>query len=250
MRLLTLVLKLCICVLAVELCSCALFKGDPAKDAGFIAEPERMSKWPHRVPFHKIWVSDKWLSKKNYYRRAIVAEVNTEHITKHNWWKALSVVSKDQLEEDSREIANYLRDTIIKTAKKDPARRVFIVDKSGPGTFVLKLALVELVPANSFLNFTSSVTGIFIPGAGLASSAGKGSIAIEGKLVDSRTGELLVTFKDREIDKSAPVNLASYTWYEGSKRNIEDWAEQMVEIMNTPLSYQVADSSPFTLSPW
>ena len=89
-----------------------------------------------------------------------------------------------------------------------------------------------------------------IPGAGLLSAAGAGSIAIEGRLRDGGTNKMIATFKDRRKDKVAPVNIGSYTWYHGAEGNITDWAAEFAELINTPPDHVVKRPSPVTLLPW
>ena len=115
---------------------------------------------------------------------------------------------------------------------------------------IIELAITELVPAKAWFNTAATAAGFVIPGAGLLSFAGKGSVAIEGRVRDGKTGEVLATFADREKDKSAPINLASMSWYQSGKQNVDDWADQIAELLHTPRSHDVTDSSPFTLLPW
>jgi hypothetical protein len=115
---------------------------------------------------------------------------------------------------------------------------------------VVELALVELVPSNAYWNAGATAAGFVIPGAGLLSAAGAGSIAIEGRLRDGGTSKIIATFKDRRKDKVAPVNIGSYTWYHGAEGNITDWAAEFAELINTPPNHVVKRPSPVTLMPW
>ena len=50
-----------------------------------------------------------------------------------------------------------------------------------------------------------------IPGAGLLSAAGSGTITIEGRVRDGDNSKLVASFRDRMKDKMAMVNVDSYT---------------------------------------
>jgi hypothetical protein len=89
-----------------------------------------------------------------------------------------------------------------------------------------------------------------IAGTIATKALGKGAVAIEGRLVDSQTREVIAMFADREETKTAPINLAATTWYRGIEVIVQDWADQTVEIINTPRSHTVEDTSFFTLMPW
>ena len=99
-------------------------------------------------------------------------------------------------------------------------------------------------------NAAGTVVGMLVPGGGLVSTGAGGSIAIEGRFVAYDTGEALAKFKDREKPKITPVDLGGLTPFQHAKTSIDDWSEQIREIVSHPRGTPVADSSPFTLSPW
>lgn len=76
------------------------------------------------------------------------------------------------------------------------------------------------------------------------------AIAVEGRFVDYKTGAILARFKDREKSKISPVDLRGLTAFRHAKNSIDDWSLQISEIIATPKGTPIADSSPFTFSPW
>ena len=76
----------------------------------------------------------------------------------------------------------------------------------------------------------------------------KGNCAIEGKLRDSTTGELLLAFADNEQDKFG-ISLRDFSSYGHARASVKDWARQFAELMRTPASHKVPDSSTVTLNP-
>jgi hypothetical protein len=57
-------------------------------------------------------------------------------------------------------------------------------------------------------------------------------------------------FADREAAKTRVVDLEAVTWYGQARESMNDWADQLVLLANTPKDVKVEDSSAFTLMPW
>jgi hypothetical protein len=154
--------------------------------------------------------------------------------------------------EDIEEMAQYLRERFVRELEKWPKSEIKVLDYNpqSSDTVVLELAIVELVPTASAQNAAASVAGLFVPGGGLLGIGASGSIAIEGRITDSATGEILVEFADRAKDKAAPVDLAGFKWYSRSKENIDDWAKQFAELAHTPPGHKVKGAWSFTLMPF
>jgi Protein of unknown function (DUF3313) len=83
-----------------------------------------------------------------------------------------------------------------------------------------------------------------------AVAAGKSSVAIEGRVRDSVSGDVLMMFADREEPPQRIIDLKSVTWWEHAKESIDLWAKQMVKPANTPPTEKVKDEAFFTLRPW
>jgi hypothetical protein len=58
----------------------------------------------------------------------------------------------------------------------------FIVDKTGPDTLSLELALVQIVPSKADLNVVENVVGFVIRPLGFLTVFNSGAAAFEGKL--------------------------------------------------------------------
>ena len=86
------------------------------------------------------------------------------------------------------------------------------------------------------------------PGGSVVAPAMKGNCALEGKLRDSVTGELLFAFADNEQDKFG-ISLRDFSSYGHARTSIRDLAKQFAELMRTPASHKVQDSSSLTLNP-
>jgi len=236
---------------AVSISACSTLKADEAPDAGYIEDSDRMEERRDRFPFHKVWLSD--YSQKHYdkFTEIMVAPVNTDYLLQNDWLEELTLASMQSVRDDTKGIAEYMRTRFVEELQQSEKTGLKVVDKAGPKTVILEMAIVELVPTKAWLNTAGAAAGFFVPGAGTAAGlASSGSVAIEGRMRDAGTGEIITTFKDREKDQASPVGIQGYTWYYHSKNNIDDWAEQFVELIETEPDDEVRDSNPFTLRSW
>jgi len=232
------------------LTSCSVFDAKPAADSGF---NRSTASSPTRAQFlQKAWVAKEYRGKpvKDYFSSVYIAPVNTRYMEKQSWWVKQTNARQGDLANDTRQFAQRMRSQFQQDIANYPGGKIRLASGPGPGVLVLELALVELVPSNAYWNAGATAAGFVVPGAGLLSAAGAGSIAIEGRARDGATNKVIATFKDRRTDKVAPVNLGSYTWYHGAEGNIADWAAEFAELLNTPPSHVVKRPSPVTLKPW
>lgn len=230
---------------------CAIFKANEAPDAGFLPHPERLEKHPERFPFQKVWLKDYSEKYRDNYSEVVIAPVDTSHMLAHDWYSDLNLEGKKMVHEDARSIAEYMHEKFKETIRDDHAGKLVLVEMPGPRTMIVELALVELVPTKTWLNIAGDLGGFFIPGASfLAGLGSSGSVAIEGRIRDGRTREIIVMFKDRESDQIAPIGIQDLTWYKHAEDEIDDWAAQFVEVLDTEAHHKIADTSPLTFRIW
>ena len=105
-----------------------------------------------------------------------------------------------------------------------------VVDQVAEDSFVLELAVVDVVPTKVLINATGAAAGFLVPGGGLIRHAGTGSIAIEGIIRDGKSGRAIAAFKDREAAKTAPFSLKDYQRYAFIRQAIEEWVQQYAEL--------------------
>lgn len=221
-------------------------KASPAAPSGYLDESKKMEK-QERFPFNRVWVSPEWPQKRDSYTKIIIAPVNLDYLQKMGWWKEQTVKTQEDMKRDQAKIAAFMQQSFKDAIEKDPNHRLQVVTTPGPDTLTLEIALVELIPSKAFFNAAAAAGGWLVPGVGLLSAFGAGSVAIEGRVRDSKTGKVFVQMADREENKTAFVDVAAVTWYDGAKDAITDWSNQFVELANSPLTEKVSDSSPFTL---
>ncbi|MCI5065421.1 DUF3313 domain-containing protein [bacterium] len=238
-------------VLALSISACGVLKGGEAESSSFLPFDDELVEMRERAPFHGIWYRDRaeFALLKQKYHKLVILPVNThpveETLSRHRF------LGKDAIAErieEAREMARYMRQKFIAAIRADKEHQIAVVDTVTPDTFVLEIALVDIVPTNGVVNFASTTASFFVPGTGTLKYLGTGSIAIEGILREGATGRPLVAFKDREVDKTTPFTVRDFQQYAHIREAIEEWAEQFAELARTPLTHRVEDSSPFSLS--
>ena len=229
-------------------------KAKPAPESGFLDESAKMKSNPH-LPFNKGYWNRAIAREK--FTELYIAPVNTKYVMAQNFWERSNEVqvSEADIRKSLEEIAKYTQDSFKKAAADDPQKRFTVVEKAGPNTIVLEMAIVQLVPSKVVLNtlgFVSWIpTAVSVVGSTITSSEdqGKGVIAIEARLRDGRTGEVVGMFADREHPPVALVDIKSLNWWAPCKAVIDDWSRQFVELANNP-GRKVADTKAFELLVW
>lgn len=198
----------------------------------------------------EVWVGPELDGKAftDIHTKVYFAPVTVEQLKEQSWWASQNARTKNNLDADAKKLATYTTNALMKSVANYPTRRMQVVNQPGPDTFIIECAITELVPTKAFWNAAASAAGFVVPGAGLLSTAGKGAVAFEGRVKDGQTGAVLATFRDRETDKTALVNTASYTWYHGSEANIDDLSQKTAAALNTPAGTIVKRSAPIKLT--
>jgi len=228
--------------------SCKTLDVAPAADSGF--NPSSAPVATRAAFLQEAWVASAYRGKpiKEHFDAVYLAPVNTSFMAKQSWWRSQSARSQEKLAADVEMFAKSIRSEFGTQIANHPGGGLRQAKGPGKGVLVIELALVELVPSKAGWNAGASAMGLVVPGAGMLSSAGRGSIAIEGRVRDGATGEVFATFKDRRGDKVAPINVGGLTWYHGAQGNVADWAAEFAEVINT--KHVVKRPSPVTLKPW
>jgi hypothetical protein len=217
---------------------------------------KRESRSPHEAVraelFDATWVSPKLKGQAAYtsFDKIYIAPVYTGYLQQQSWWASQNVGKRSTLQQDANQLGARTHAAFSSHIARYPNAKFRLAGQPSPGTLVLEIAIVELVPSKRFWNMASSGAGFAVPGAGFLSAVGKGKIGIEGRVSDGATGEVLGIFKDTEIDKSALISIDQYTWYLGAEENIDDWAKGFAELINTPPSHVVEDTPRFKVSSW
>jgi hypothetical protein len=249
------VLPLLGCVLLIGGC-----RAKPAPDSGFLQDPKLMTS-DKSVPFNRMYVNPKFKDRR--FTEIYVAPVNTDYVMAENIWEkaTLANVSKEDVKKNVQLLAEYLRSAFIKAVENDPQKQFKVVDRPGPQTLILEMAIVQLVPSKAELQALSLVpvgffgvigTGVMVSGSALTHSEdqGKGVIAMEGRTRDAASGEVVCMFADREHPPTAILDIKALFWWEPAKPICDGWARQFVELKNAPHGAKIKEIPNFQLLVW
>jgi len=242
-------------VCAAVFCGCQT--NSPPPSTRFVKKAEDMSAI-ERTPFQQIYWNKAYDPKA--YTELYVAPVNTDYVTAQNFWEKANVANVDpaQVRRDVAAIADYTRQSFVRAATNDPNHRFRVVeeDQVGDKTLILEPAIVQLVPAKAVLNAIGYVTWVptvvALGGSAATGSqdTGKGVVAIEGRLRDGKTGDIIGMFADREHPPTAIVDLKALNWWAPAKAIIDQWGRQLVALANRPPGGAVQDAPKFELMVW
>jgi hypothetical protein len=247
---------LSVLLLAALTASCAttnkVLKAKPAPDSGFLEEPSRMQDSRARAPFHRAWVDPAYSASD--YQSILVAPVNTEYVEQQSTW-AKTNVRQFKIKEDLAMIGNEFQETVQKKFRESKENRFAVVETPRDDTMILELAITQLVPNKAFLGAIglaawAAPLPVGVPVGLIATFADDGWMAIEGRVRDAKSGLVVAMFADREAAKTRVVDVEAVTWYGQARESMNDWADQLVLLANTPKDVKVEDSSAFTLMPW
>lgn len=211
---------------------------------------ERSSRNPTGAQFlDQVYVAPAYRGKSasQEFSKVYFAPVTTGNLSRQGWWTSQSAVTQRQLEADARKLAAYFRRSLASAARNDSGRRLTVVNQPGPDTMIIETSIIELVPAKAYWNAAATAAGFVVPGAGLLSAAGSGSITIEGRVRDGGNGKLVANFRDTMKDKMALVNTDSYTWFGGSEANLAEMSSNIARVINAKPGTVVSQPSPVTL---
>ncbi len=217
-------------------------KATPAPDSGFLPEPERMSEQRRRFPFDRVWVDPEY--DRERYGRIWIKPVNTDHLMDPDWYDR-STSQHVKLREGANLLARYMHNAFRTAIYYDPNRRLELVERANPQTLILEAAVVEVTPNDA----TLGALGLVLPP--LRRVGEKGSVAMEVRLRDAETQEIVAMFADREVAKQAFIDPKAITWWGHGEEIIDAWAKVLVQLINTPPDFAVEKDRPsFSLTPW
>ena len=245
-----------ILLLAVTgLSGCGSMKPKPAQPSAFLEHADQMRAEPRRSPFLRNWTNPSPKAEADIRTKTgiWVAPVTLAYLRPTT--KAASRIESD---EDARRrgaamLAEFTRTTFADAFKKSAQTRYQLASRPGKNTVTLELALVELNPNSVSMGVVRTALNLAtLPGLdNLIGRPLKGNIAIEGKLRDSVTKEVLFEFADNEESKSSLVfSVDDFSTYGQARQAISEWAVQLEELTRTAPSHKVKGSSSFVILPW
>lgn len=220
-------------------------KAKTVPTSAFLDNGARLRPHRERAPFNAVWVSPKFEAVRGNYRGITIAPVATQYLRAVNRPLVAMLEGPKAKDRPVAGTAAVVQGAFVAAFREAPGGRYPLARGKGRGVLTLELALVELNPTN----VVGNAVKYGAPGGAAMAPATKGNCALEGKLRDSATGELLFAFADNEQDKFALLSLRDFSSYGHARAAIKDWAKQFAELMRTPASHKVEDSSTVTLNP-
>lgn len=211
---------------------------------------ERSARNPTGAQFlDQVYVAPEYRGKtpSQQFSKVYFAPVSVSNLSRQGWWTSQSSVNQRQLQTDARKLAAHFHRSLVNAARNDSGRRLTVVNQPGADTMIIETAITELIPAKAYWNAAATAAGFVVPGAGLLSAAGSGTITIQGRVRDGNNGKLVANFRDTMKDKMALVNIDSYSWYGGSEANLDETAVNIARVINAKPGTIVSQPSPITL---
>ena len=146
---------------------------------------ERSARNPTGAQFlDQVYVAPEYRGKSasQEFSKVYFAPVGTGHLSRQGWWTSQSAVTQRQLEADARKLAAHFRHALVNAARNAQGRRLTVVNQPGPDTMIIETSIAQLVPAKAYWNAAATAAGFVVPGAGLLSAAGSGTITVEGRV--------------------------------------------------------------------
>jgi len=224
-------------VLTLLLATVTACKSDPTWDAGFIEDPRILDEGD-ALPFHRWWVSESYDVSR--YEAVLIKPLVTRTIRDVKGWDAATL----EFERTTavKRVARAARRSLNAAFAGDGDQLLRPSPRLGARTLVVEMALIELRPTKSWFN----VIGYLVTRL----SFDKGRVAMETKITDGETGELLMAFADREAGKATFFSVDDLTWYGHAEAILEDWSAQILEVVKRGHGAEVSDSATYTFWPF
>ena len=224
---------------ALLLVACGGSSG-PAPDSGFLEEPQRLEAGSDRFPFDRVWMAPDF--DRSRYTKIWVKAIDTRHLMVQDWADK-SQLELSALERGANGLARYMHNSFRSAFYYDPNRRLQLAERADADTLILETALVEAVPNNA----VAGALGL-IPVLGLFGD--RGSVAMESRLRDGGSQQVVGMLADRRQGRKAPIDARAVTWYGHAEEIIDDWAIELVRLVNTSATERITEPGPFKLRPW
>lgn len=227
-------------------------KAKPVAFSPFIEHPAEMKPARDRIPMHFIWRSpDEALRRRVMQKNEIyIAPVQMQYLRPLNKPLVRMEVEYGSIDRNEQKMATELRNAFTKVFLQSPAPRYRLTHQPDARSVTLELAIIELNPTSSKGNAVKTAAKFFIgPFSMLGSYFTKGNIAIEGKVRNSATGEVVFQFSDNEADKMTFFSLRDFKPYGHALQAAEEWATQFEQFTRTPPQHKIVETFCFTLDP-
>ena len=205
---------------------------DPQELTDFLPGKERLVLRPATFPVHYTWMDSNAVYRAGF-KNVYVARFDDSYLRKGNGYDEL----RDKaigLDDAITELCEYGRKAFVQAFKsrEEETKLKVVEDPTLPNTAILEFAVTAFVPTRAEIEVAGFVGGLLcpVPGVGLvADCLSAGSLAIECRVRDSGTKEVVMMFADAEGEPSALLQFSKYTYTAAAKINLKRLAAMLVE---------------------
>jgi len=170
-------------------------RADPPILSSFLPNHELLKRQPDTFPFHYFYRK----GSLGAYKRVCVAPVDLKHLRESSAWADLDKKMSGQFGNNVAALCDFMHAAYRQAFEDDPSGRFSVTDEKGRSdTLVIEPALIAVVPSKAELQAAGIVASALVfPGLGAVSSvASAGSIAVECRIRDARTDEIVAMYAD------------------------------------------------------
>lgn len=233
-----------------------LVKAFPAEPSAFLTHAGDLKKTEAaKSPFLMDWKNKDAKAWEAARQRPHIhiAPVSIEHLRPMSRPLSKIEVREKSRQKNVRKLADYFRQEVAKAFRTADGERREVVDPADKDSLVLELAVTEFNPNPVMGGLMRKGINILLwPGAETAVSHKlKGYMAIEGRLRDARSGQVLYEFADAEQNRSGIIlYVHDYTTYTYFRKACREWSRQIEKVVSTEAAEAVPDGPPATLLLW
>ena len=222
------------------------------KPSGFLPHAAELKENRKRSPFiGNWWNPNPRVQKAAEQAKSIyIAPVVADHLRPMRQKFTKLEFSEKRREDKVKSLLAYTQEKFENAFKSNKKSRFTVVDAPAKDAMTLKLSIIEWEPNTySGLAVREAVDLVTLPMVGsLFAKPARGMIAIEGVLIEPKTGKSFFEFADKEEARSLLFFFPQELFPSGqAKYAIREWARQFEKLMSTPPEKRVKDSWPFQI---
>ena len=216
----------------------------PLKPSGYLGSVDTVMKKEPNLPFSRSWKNPE--ADLASYSRLEVRPMRTEDLRDLEGVARINVRNAtERVRRDAEALAALGTRKFAGELGQSPNRKLVVTDHPSrrAGTMVVETNLVEVEPGRpsmQLLNF-------FVP---FTSFLNRPAIGIEGRMVDAKSGEVLFAFSDLERAEISFFDLQRFSFYGVQRREVERWARQLREVVESDGKSLVRDPFPVQVVNW
>ena len=215
---------------------------DPAPLSDFLPGKDRLELRSATFPFHYTWMNTNAVLKADF-KNVYIAPFDLTYLSRgkeYDQWKEKTMGTYDELrdkiynlDEAITDLGDYGRKAFIlafKEHEKETKLKV-VEDPAIPQTMILEFAITAFVPTRAEIEVVGEVGSFFcpVPGVGLvADYLAAGSLAVECRVRDSVSKEIVAMIADAEGEPTALLQFSKFTYTSAAKINLKRIAKETV----------------------